>query len=498
MRRNLVIIRADYTSQHERWIVGPGDRNWDLIVGYPGDDPGDFQSSHASFVHVEGPKWPALGRLAQNMADTIEQYDYIWIPNNDLMTDMASINTMFDICAEYELSLAQPALTEDSYVVHEITRVNRGQVLRYTNYVETMAPCFSGEFLSRCVPDLVATVTGLGLESLWPTMLGEDDIAVIDAATVRNIKHFPTRDYLAVQETEDDDTEDDYLTTVHKYEAREYQNFLAEKDIAPVEPEVRRSIPVDPDSDFPHATARESHRDVWWVASETRKKRDPSRCVVLVPVADNIEPDCARALFELEQLGYPVWRVFGASAIDQVRGQMATDALAAGFEELMWIDADISFPVDAVEQLRRFDLPIVCAVYTKKGQRELVAHLEPGTEKLTFGVGGGLTKIKYGATGFLLTKREVYEKIQADHQLPTCNKQFGRPMVPYFLPMAVPDGENHWYLGEDYAFCERARRSGFDIMADTTIRLGHIGRQSFGWEDAGSARHRYATFTFNF
>jgi GT2 family glycosyltransferase len=37
-----------------------------------------------------------------------------------------------------------------------------------------------------------------------------------------------------------------------------------------------------------------------------------------------------------------------------------------------------------------------------------------------------------------------------------------------------------WYLAEDYAFCERARQCGFKIMADTTIRLWHIGEYAYG------------------
>jgi hypothetical protein len=48
-------------------------------------------------------------------------------------------------------------------------------------------------------------------------------------------------------------------------------------------------------------------------------------------------------------------------------------------------------------------------------------------------------------------------------------------VVPYFLPMVIPEGDEFLYLGEDYAFCERARRCGYRIFADTTIRLQHIG-----------------------
>jgi GT2 family glycosyltransferase len=56
---------------------------------------------------------------------------------------------------------------------------------------------------------------------------------------------------------------------------------------------------------------------------------------------------------------------------------------------------------------------------------------------------------------------------------------------------------DYWYLGEDFAFCERARRSGYRIFADTTIRLRHIGNYGYSWEDAGSQLPRYATYHFH-
>jgi hypothetical protein len=92
--------------------------------------------------------------------------------------------------------------------------------------------------------------------------------------------------------------------------------------------------------------------------------------------------------------------------------------------------------------------------------------------------------------------------------LPLCNAQFGRPMVPYFMPMIVPcdDGKEsgdksphskgHWYLADDYSFCERARQCDYRIMADPSIRLWHIGEYAYGWEDAGQDRQSHDSFTF--
>jgi hypothetical protein len=48
------------------------------------------------------------------------------------------------------------------------------------------------------------------------------------------------------------------------------------------------------------------------------------------------------------------------------------------------------------------------------------------------------------------------------------------------------------------AFCERARQCGFRIMADTRIRLWHLGSYPFGWEDAGSTKERFANYNFHF
>jgi hypothetical protein len=224
---------------------------------------------------------------------------------------------------------------------------------------------------------------------------------------------------------------------------------------------------------------------------------DPGRCVVLVPVGGHVEPECEAGLRRLEAQGYTVRRVQGYAAIDQARSQMASDALADGFDELMWIDSDVVFDVADVERLRDDDVPVVCGIYPKKNARALSCHLLPETRAVHFGHRGGLLEIRYAATGFLLTRREVYEGIARHEELPVCNQRFSTPVVPYFLPLLLPDEAGHWYLGEDFAFCERARRSGFAVLADTRIKLGHVGSYRYYWEDAGSTRERYADYEYS-
>jgi hypothetical protein len=222
------------------------------------------------------------------------------------------------------------------------------------------------------------------------------------------------------------------------------------------------------------------------------------RCVVLVPYATHIEPACERGLRELERRGLEVRRYASTAAVDRTRCDAATAALDDGADELFWIDADIQFDPDDVAKLRAHDLPIVAGIYAKKGVQDLAVHLEPGTRALAVGEGGGLHAARYVGAGFLCTRRGVYDDIQRTFALPVCNTRFGGRTVPYFLPMVIEDAGAHWYLGEDYAFCERARRAGHAVQIDTTIRLGHIGSYVYGWEDAGQAMPRVASATFRF
>jgi hypothetical protein len=78
-----------------------------------------------------------------------------------------------------------------------------------------------------------------------------------------------------------------------------------------------------------------------------------------------------------------------------------------------------------------------------------------------------------------------------------CNERFGQRLIPFFQPLVHPIDDGHWYLAEDYAFCQRARDAGFRIFADTSIRLWHIGTYRYGWEDAGIEAQRYGTFTLH-
>lgn len=206
---------------------------------------------------------------------------------------------------------------------------------------------------------------------------------------------------------------------------------------------------------------------------------DNRSCAVLVPVYGAIEPETETALGILSQRGYVVRLLRGSSQVDLARSTLATQAMRDGFAETMWIDADIAFDPDSVDQLRSHNEPFVAGLYLKKGVPEFAGKFAARTTELTFGVGGELVEMHYVGMGFTLIKAEVYYAIQ----VPECNGGYGgKTVFPYFLPLLADEPERPCYLSEDFSFCYRARQAGYGSKADTTIRLGHIGKHRYGWD----------------
>ncbi len=186
MRRNLVIVRAGDESRHPAWLESASARNWDLIVSYYDNSADKFRQADVLRFDAKGPKYPPLGRLLADQAVLVARYDYIWLPDDDLECGAAEIDRLFDTCRDYDLWLAQPALTADSQFTWPATLRNPCCRLRFTNFVEIMMPCFQRAFLERCRPSFLRSESGWGLDFLWPQLARSTPrrIAIIDDVAV--------------------------------------------------------------------------------------------------------------------------------------------------------------------------------------------------------------------------------------------------------------------------------------------------------------------------
>ncbi|MCI0601263.1 MAG: hypothetical protein L0Y50_03325 [Beijerinckiaceae bacterium] len=199
-RRNLVVVRAGDKSLHPHWLSGEGCRNWDLVVSYFGDDPGIYRQDDVERIDAKGPKWHGLYELFSQHPGLVKNYDYILLPDDDLMASKPDINRLFDLCGAYGLEVGHPALTWNSYYSHLISLRNCATLLRYTNFVETMSPCLSAAILEETRDYFGKTLSGWGLERVWAKLAGNLRMAIIDEVTVRHTRPVGGPNYKILRE----------------------------------------------------------------------------------------------------------------------------------------------------------------------------------------------------------------------------------------------------------------------------------------------------------
>lgn len=189
-RRNLVVLRAGDSSLHEEWIAD-GPRDFDLFISYYGRSPGRYSESADHYELRRGPKWPAIADLLRERPELLDQYDVFWFPDDDLAARTEVIDRMFAFFRAYQLCLAQPALTLDSYRTWNTLLQDRRYHLRYTGFIEVMAPLFSRQALRLCAGTFGESRSGWGLDWVWPQLCakaGLQGMAVIDATPVRHTR----------------------------------------------------------------------------------------------------------------------------------------------------------------------------------------------------------------------------------------------------------------------------------------------------------------------
>lgn len=185
----LVIARVGDKSLHPKWLEG--NPHFDIYISYFGDEVERYKD-HATYYEArKGGKWPVIAELIEREEALVGQYDAIWLPDDDLLADAATINKMFALFIGFELQYAQPALTQDSYFTYPFLLQSESNVIRYTNFVEVMAPIFSQKALSEIKDTISASPSGWGLDFLWSKMFakaGPENVAVIDAAPVKHTR----------------------------------------------------------------------------------------------------------------------------------------------------------------------------------------------------------------------------------------------------------------------------------------------------------------------
>lgn len=188
------------------------------------------------------------------------------------------------------------------------------------------------------------------------------------------------------------------------------------------------------------------------------------------------------------------------SLIERARNILVARFLLSDASHLLFIDADIGFNPAAVFRLLEFDKDVTTAVYAKKAFEwdRVRAKLEQGEARepvfqmgLDFNINiasakepvrDGFAKVLDSATGFMLIKRHVLQRM-TDHyrrELHCVNDIPGQTLKDYVAIFAcLIDPDTRRFLSEDYSFCRRYQALGGEIWADLASPLAHIGTNIF-------------------
>jgi hypothetical protein len=147
---------------------------------------------------------------------------------------------------------------------------------------------------------------------------------------------------------------------------------------------------------------------------------------------------------------------------------------------LMFIDADIGWePWHLLVMLNR-DVDVIGGLYPMKSLP--VKWCVNGFEGAEEGA-DGLQEVSKTGTGFMLIKRDVFEKLNAHPATKPFINDIGLPaeLNPYMKTYFDTAVRENRYYSEDWTFCENYRDLGGKIWVDKRVLLKHTGTYVFDY-----------------
>lgn len=197
--------------------------------------------------------------------------------------------------------------------------------------------------------------------------------------------------------------------------------------------------------------------------------------------------------------------MYNESLITRARNALTHAFLKSDATHLMFIDADISFNPQDIVAMVQSDKDVIGGIYPKKeinwaSVRQAIAKgvedkdLKYYTGSFVVNLAGGAgqvtvrvdepVEIMNAGTGFLLIKREVFEKLKeitptySNDVLDLGNTIQGQETIYGFFDTSIEEESNR-LLSEDYHFCSQYRSIGGKIYAAPWAILSHTGTYEF-------------------
>ena len=209
------------------------------------------------------------------------------------------------------------------------------------------------------------------------------------------------------------------------------------------------------------------------------------KTLIAVPCFDMVHTDFMQSVIALEKPEDTSFTVVKNTLVNVARNVIATNAVKAGFDRIMWFDSDMKFAPDTLMRLSADmdqGLDMVSGLYfTRKPPVKPVVYDELSWMQTENGVDvrasnyyeypEGLVECAGVGFGCVLTSVDLIRRV---------GDRFGLPFSPLHG------------LGEDLSFCWRVIQIGAKMHIDTRVKCGHIGQMVFDeleYMEQGKLKH---------
>ena len=189
------------------------------------------------------------------------------------------------------------------------------------------------------------------------------------------------------------------------------------------------------------------------------------KLLIGVPSLDYVHADFVKSLFALTEKLHREGTPFDlfictGTLVHMARENIANQAINKGYTHVLWLDADMVFTENLLDDLMfcgKDFVSGVCASRRPPYTLCLFESLELNHIKKIKELPHEAFRVAGCGFACVLITTEILKAVVMHHHT-------------MFLPMQ--------YYGEDLAFCLRAAELGYEIWAEPTAQLGHIGHNA--------------------
>lgn len=195
------------------------------------------------------------------------------------------------------------------------------------------------------------------------------------------------------------------------------------------------------------------------------------KTLIAVPCGDQLEANFVECLLNLRPVGETEIKLLKGTLVYDARSQLMEYALkTGGYDYILWLDSDMTFEPDLLERLME-DIEgkqlVTGLCFGRRPPFKPCIYKDIRVEQ------EGLGYMPYADNYFGYPRDQLFQVEGCGFACVLMTMDMAEAMSVYGVPFFPIAG-----LGEDLAFCWRAKKLDYKLYCDSRLKIGHIMRLS--------------------